>query len=222
MREVYYTDFSGWEPPAARDADRLAAGLSDERKRRIRSFRSDEKRLQSLAAGLLLDYGLKRHGLSERTAQIRRSPHGKPFLAVETGLYFNLSHSGTCALLALSDRACGCDIQKLSRADRRVCARILAGEEAEYLERFAEGTERDRAFTGLWTRKESFVKMTGEGLSRPLSGFLTLPGRTPEGSAIVTWHFPGYAASACFPEETGTAAPHLVFCPFQKLADVVS
>ena len=59
-----------------------------------------------------------------------------------------------------------------------------------------------RAFTRLWTRKESFLKSTGEGLSRPLAAFSVLDGT----SGLTFAHAapdPAYDFCCCLPGEEG-------------------
>lgn len=84
---------------------------------------------------------------------------GKPYV---NGLYFNFSHSGGRVALAVSSAPVGCDIELIRRAPVRV-ERKFTQSEREYLSRFT-GAERDRVFFALWTAKESYLKMTGEGL----------------------------------------------------------
>ncbi len=112
---------------------------------------------------------------------------GKPRLAAEQNpreLQFNVSHSANMALIAVSseDRL-GVDIEKIrgevdttSLADRFFSLRERAGLQAlpEHL--------RVPGFFACWTRKEAFLKATGEGLSFPLADFsvTTHPDLDPE------------------------------------------
>jgi 4'-phosphopantetheinyl transferase len=98
---------------------------------------------------------------------------GKPRLAGRSGPRFNLSCSGTRGLLAVSaGLEVGVDIERIrdiGDVDR------LAGicfSPAERSALFAVAVrERRSAFFSGWTRKEAFLKATGEGLSRRLDSF---------------------------------------------------
>ncbi len=101
---------------------------------------------------------------------------GKPQLAADLnprGLQFNVSHSGVVALIAISD-ACllGVDVEKIrdevdtaALAERFFSLRERAGLRAlpDHL--------RVPGFFACWTRKEAFIKATGDGLSFPLADF---------------------------------------------------
>ena len=59
----------------------------------------------------LLAWGAAEHWGLTPLPPLERGPMGKPFFAGLEGRCFNLSHSGTLALCALSDRPVGVDIQ---------------------------------------------------------------------------------------------------------------
>ena len=98
---------------------------------------------------------------------------GKPALAGTGAIHFNLSHSGDVAALAATHHgAIGVDVEvQRERIDvLGLSARFFAADEADALRALPE-PERTRAFYRCWTRKESFVKAIGTGLSEPLDGF---------------------------------------------------
>lgn len=89
------------------------------------------------------------------------------------GISFNVSHSGGIALFAFSrGREVGVDVEQIKR-DIEVEAigrRFFSAHEQAQL--FALPTEQQvDAFFRCWTRKESYIKATGDGLSLPLSQF---------------------------------------------------
>lgn len=100
----------------------------------------------------------------------------KPSLAAEqagAGLMFNVSHSGGIALLAFArGREVGIDIEHV-RSDfdlEAIARRFFSAREQSEL--FALPPEaRVEAFFRCWTRKEAYIKATGDGLSLPLSQF---------------------------------------------------
>jgi 4'-phosphopantetheinyl transferase len=101
---------------------------------------------------------------------------GKPHLAAEQNprsLQFNVSHSAGVALIAVgSEHRLGVDIERIrgdvdtiSLAERFFSLRERAGLQAlpEHL--------RVPGFFACWTRKEAFLKATGDGFSFPLADF---------------------------------------------------
>lgn len=140
-------------------------GLGQARQKKILQFVQEKDRKLSLGAGLLLHRILPIYG--KNICDIYTDSKGKPLLQ---GLYFNLSHSEQKILLAISDSPVGCDIEKVTKASFNVAQHFFCAEENDYLSSIAE-EKRNRAFFRLWTVKESYLKMTGEGLSLPLDSF---------------------------------------------------
>ncbi len=98
--------------------------------------------------------------------------NGKPRLAHHPDSHFNLSHSGTLAVCAVADRAVGVDVERPHRVDGALVRRVLTAAEQAWL---AQQANKEAAFIRLWTRKESFLKLTGQGLSRRPDSFSVLP-----------------------------------------------
>ncbi len=134
-------------------------------------MRRDEDQRLSLGVGLLLSRALLDRGLDPRAA-VARDDRGKPFLPEHPGLFFNLSHAGTRALCIMSDLPCGCDVEETRRSSPALAVRFFAPDEQAMLARLPGCF--DELFCFLWTRKESYLKATGEGLSRSLNSFSAL------------------------------------------------
>jgi 4'-phosphopantetheinyl transferase len=106
---------------------------------------------------------------------------GKPVLAAPfdgAGTSFNLSHSGSRALAAVTggDFPIGVDIERIdtSRACAGIASRFFSAAEQAALaavaeERYAYG------FFKCWASKEAYIKGRGAGLSIPLDGFDVCP-----------------------------------------------
>ena len=95
---------------------------------------------------------------------------GKPYLkegvAGRKQLFFNLSHSGEYAVCTIADEEIGCDIQVIGAVRERLIERYLHRKEAMYIGTEGEPEDsRSRRFTRIWTMRESYTKMTGEGLT---------------------------------------------------------
>jgi 4'-phosphopantetheinyl transferase len=100
------------------------------------------------------------------------NPWGKPYLN-DVPLYFNVSHSSDRALIAIaSEREIGVDIEQIRPEveAEEIANRFFSTEERNALHNLpSEALER--AFFGCWTRKESYVKARGDGLSLQLNEF---------------------------------------------------
>jgi len=115
----------------------------------------------------------------------QHGPCGKPWIA-SNALRFNTSHSGDWALVAVSsDHELGVDVERVdsTRADRDLARRFFAPAEVAELESLP-ASERVMGFFNCWTRKEAFIKATGEGLQRPLDSFQVALGPTRTASLV--------------------------------------
>lgn len=97
---------------------------------------------------------------------------GKPALAGRWSgaLDFNVSHSGDGILCAITTgRAVGADLEYIRPLQdmAAIAVRILSKSE-QILFSTASPSSQDRMFFEFWTRKEAFIKATGDGLSFPL------------------------------------------------------
>ena len=99
--------------------------------------------------------------------------YGKPALASEHGLRFNLSHSNEVALLAVTLEAeLGVDVEHM-RADfasEDIARRFFSRAEVEAFNALPK-EEQVAAFFRCWTRKEAYIKAIGRGMSQPLDEF---------------------------------------------------
>ncbi len=105
--------------------------------------------------------------------QLSTGSYGKPGLA-NGSLRFNLSHSGDLALIAVAwERELGIDVEEMRAMDDflSIAKRFFAPQEAQRFAAMTDSAMITRAFFECWTRKEAFIKATGEGLSRPLDSF---------------------------------------------------
>ena len=176
--------------------------VSAERQQRIERCKDMESKKQMLTAGLLLQKVLAIYGIDEST--IRRNPCGKPMVE---GIYFNLSHTDGLVVCAVSDAPVGCDVEKVKEAPKGVAERFFHLNEKMYLEKCFE--DYDREFFRLWTMKESYLKMTGEGMHFPMKDFevciaagnVILRNKKKQSCFIKEYHIPGYQISVCAEEE---------------------
>lgn len=100
----------------------------------------------------------------------------KPSLAgaeASSGIEFNVSHSGTLSLLAFSrKRLVGVDVELIRRDfDTAAIARRFFSEAEQKALAALPEENRKEAFFLCWTRKESYLKAIGTGMSLPLHQF---------------------------------------------------
>lgn len=143
--------------------------LSEQRRQLVLRFRHELGRRTSTAAYVLLCEGLrKEYGITEPPV-FSYGAHGKPVLVGRPEIHFNLSHCREAVVCALSDRPVGIDVEAVSHYKESV-ARYTMNERE--LREILEAERPDVAFTRLWTMKEAFLKLSGEGLRDDLKSVL--------------------------------------------------
>ena len=158
MMNFYLLDVTDLPDPQNNAA--ALSGIADWRRGYIlRYLRAGDRKL-SLGAWRLLEETLEKHGFSVTNVKIGKN--GKPECE---GVYFNLSHSGDMVLCAISDVSVGCDIEKVTDAPMEVAEHVFTKKERQYIAGADSDAEINRRFFRLWTMKESYMKMTGEGMS---------------------------------------------------------
>ncbi len=163
MVYIYAVDVTDLPDPEI--CPRLLNELPKGRKEKTLKYRHEKDRKQSWGAGLLLKYVMELHGAS--LEEIHPVGNGKP---EGNGICFNLSHSHNMVVCAVSAKAVGCDVEKIGEARMKVAQRFFSKNEIRHLDMF-EKEEKVREFYRLWTMKESYMKMTGEGMRLALNRY---------------------------------------------------
>ncbi len=148
----------------------LLPTVSKARQEKVSKLRFQKDKILSLGAGVLLNLALKDIGCNFSDKDILLSQNGKPYIE-NCKVKFNLSHSGTKVMCAVSENEIGCDVEKVKDIDDKIAKRFFHNEEYDYI-LSQRGKEKQKdAFFRLWTLKESFLKITGLGMKLPLSDF---------------------------------------------------
>lgn len=95
---------------------------------------------------------------------------GKPFIANQSDIQFNLSHSKNIALIGVTKNySIGIDIEyiKQMRDIDAIAERYFSAHEYSALKQLST-EEKQLAFFNGWSRKEAFLKAHGQGLSYSL------------------------------------------------------
>ena len=172
MQKLYRININHFEDPLKNEGLLDLVGIR--RREKVIRYRMPDDRKRSLGAGIIIRKILDENGLTESC--LRYSDNEKP---VVDGLFFNVSHAGDYVVGVLSDCEVGCDIEKMPMRLLR-WQNIISTIQSLLTSRLRR-TKIRRFFT-LWTLKESYMKMTGRGMSLPLDSFEVVP--TAEGFVL--------------------------------------
>lgn len=143
------------------------------RRQKVMQCKNQADKCRSLGGGLLLQYALNGKRETEVLEILYGSGiDGKPYLKGFPNLFFNLSHSGSYVVLAMSNQEVGVDLQEIKPTNFKIAKRFFTKEEAESVESIQEEEQKSRMFFRLWAAKESYIKLTGKGLAQGLDTFL--------------------------------------------------
>jgi 4'-phosphopantetheinyl transferase len=160
--------------PPAEVRESLATYLSEEESARAARFRFERDRHR-----FVVGRGVLRSVLGEyveappEKIQFHYNAQGKPMLRPEMSngrLHFNLAHSEDIAVLGITRAGqVGVDVERvrpLPDFDELVKQFFSPRESEEFLK--LSEVEKPEAFFNLWTRKEAWLKATGEGIAHSL------------------------------------------------------
>lgn len=117
---------------------------------------TDEKHKE--AGRKLLKIALEEHGITDY--EVKYTKTGKPYV---DGIHFSISHSERLVAVAVSENEIGLDVQYIKSVREKTVNRVCNERE---LAKIANSENKDKAFCKIWACKESYVKMTGEGLTK--------------------------------------------------------
>lgn len=148
--------------------------LSDEEQARADRFHFERDRIRFVARRVFLRNILATYtGIPAREIRYGSSPKGKPQLDPPCDVFFNTSQSHGLAVIAVANLPLvGVDIEHIRPVPDAldIAHRYFSPNELEII-RSSPKSSRAEKFLTLWTRKESYVKAIGGGLSIPLNGF---------------------------------------------------
>ena len=163
-------DLSSYSDAAYESDLKLLPAQRYEKAMRYR-FLPDRKRC--VRAYMLLWKGLREEYGQNEAPVFDFGPNEKPVLRFSPEIHFSLSHTGNAVLCALDHRPVGADIEMIRSQDLRHLLSVFNEQEQEEI---MQAEQPKLRFTELWTRKESYLKLTGQGLVGTRS-FQTVPTR---------------------------------------------
>jgi 4'-phosphopantetheinyl transferase len=178
--ELGADDVHVWRASLDQPADVIAKLTSllssDECQRAERFHRPTDRRRFIAGRGILRKIISAYLALAPDEVQFVYNEYGKPFISDDQNpgaLGFNLSHSSGMALYAVvRGRRAGIDVEYVREdfATIEVAERFFSKDEFEAL-KATPNDWRTEAFFNCWSRKESYIKAIGMGVSYPLDGF---------------------------------------------------
>jgi 4'-phosphopantetheinyl transferase len=206
MTEVFYTKID----PEMPETELLVKMLSAEKLERYHSLYFDDDRQRMLTGDWLVRSVLaKKLCCTPESIVLSYSSFGKPFLANDHGIYFNLSHSGNYVGAVFSNQEAGIDVEEIRPLKEPFATAGIFMSEREF-SFFSDQPEETRQswFYRIWTAKESFIKTKGKGISEGLqsitidfSGSRVMAFKNEE--PMLAYYFyeiaidPGYKAFVC-------------------------
>lgn len=187
---VYWLDCRKVDPAE----ERVQALMSERRKEKLAAIRNVAGKRQSAAAELALVLAMAREtGTQPQTVNWTTLPGGKPVMA--NGQHVSLAHSGDVAVCAVCEQPVGVDVEAPRAVPAGMRRKICSAGEME---------RQDVDLLWLWVAKESYLKLTGEGISRAMSGFSAEEGEITDAEGRRLAHvktaaepMPGYIMCAC-------------------------
>lgn len=156
---------------------RLVQTLSANERVKAEHFHFERDRRRFIVSQGLLRMILSRYlSIKPNQLQFCYGHRGKPALTQTFGgdtLHFNMSHSHELALYAITrDREIGVDVERIRPIPdiEQIAERFFSAKENAVFCALPP-SQKLEAFFNCWTRKEAYLKATGDGLARPLDQF---------------------------------------------------
>ena len=153
--------------------EKFLSMISNERSERIERIKSVEAKTVCLMAEVLLRREIgKALGMKEKDIIFSYTEEGKPFIE-NADYHFSISHTKNVIVFVDSKSPVGIDIEGINEPEKskrrlRVAKRFFTEEEYE---RVKNASCNNEEFCRIWTMKEAYVKMKGQGLKIPLNSF---------------------------------------------------
>ncbi len=172
--------------------DKALPIITEERRERIRNYKSDSNKVTSAAAELLLWFAVEDQVMSDRPAcadngergvKLRPvswrkltagflgheytftwSDKGKPVFAEPGAPYFSITHTDNIAAVVISDAPVGIDIEGETDVKPLVVRKAFTPSDSGWILSAEDDETRESRFLRCWTLKESYVKMLGESV----------------------------------------------------------
>ncbi len=133
--------------------------LPKNRQEKFYRLKRKNDRDNCVIAYLLLRLALKENGIEN--FEIALGKNGKPFLKGGE-MFFNISHCAEGVAVALDTEPVGIDAQEIDDFNEKVAKRFFDESENKKIH---ASPDKAKAFTRIWTLKESVIKCGGESIA---------------------------------------------------------
>ena len=161
--------------------------IPEYRKAKADKMKMRENKLQTVTAGLLLNYAVGKWSIKTEERdyktdenlyekvdiislieannpyfdyEIAYNSQGKPYFLSFREIFFNISHSSNYVECAIGDKPVGIDIEGGRKGRQNLARRFFDRAESDWIEE----AESDERFFRIWTLKEAYGKATGFGV----------------------------------------------------------
>ncbi|WP_179319621.1 4'-phosphopantetheinyl transferase family protein [Winogradskyella helgolandensis] len=126
----------------------------------------------------------QRNDIEISQVYFEKTENHKPYFPLDKTLFFNVSHAGDYAIIAIGNCELGVDIEYIDKhfnyAD--ILPTVFSSEELSFVEM---SNFKRQTFYKLWTRKEAIVKATGKGIDDDFSKIPVLDGAHTVPSSLI-------------------------------------
>ena len=140
-------------------AEKFLEFLPENRIEKYNRLKRNSDRDNCVAAYLLLRYALRENGIDSFETEV--GVNGKPFLKIEK-IFFNISHCAEGVAVAVDAEPVGIDVQEIGNYNERVAKKFFTDCERKKIN---VSPDKAKAFTRIWTLKESAIKNEGKALA---------------------------------------------------------
>jgi len=144
--------------------------VSGHKRQRFYGMRDSQSMNPTLIGDLLIRFlAIQYLGVSNQNLLFKTTEFGKPYLAESNQpFHFNLSHSGHWVVCAIDQSPVGIDVQLMEPIDFNLAKNVLPLPAYRHYLNLPPAQQLGY-FYDLWTRRESMLKLTGQGLSDPMA-----------------------------------------------------
>ena len=163
--------------------------ISPQRLQKALRYRMPDDQKRCIAGSVLLRNFLGDTAISD-------NGFGKP--VAQSGVCFNLSHSGGWVLLAVDGCDVGCDIEQVRPVNAARMEKIVFTDRERGL--IDNALDKTGAFFDLWTKKEALLKCMGRGFHREAKSVDVCGSEFCDGGTVYylkTMRFADYTVSVC-------------------------
>ena len=147
---------------------------TDEQKKANAFYFSKDKNCSIIARGVLRELLGSYLKIDPKHIEFQYGKNGKPMFGNPENIEFNISHSGDVIIFGFTkNNEIGIDVEYIKQDPEllEIASNFFSDEEVKSLYEL-DTSERLLGFFNCWTRKESFIKAKGDGLSFPLKEFV--------------------------------------------------